>query len=429
MGVATVTNLGTLNNQALITKYSTELRRMAIPRDIYTNLRGEHIIYKGQQMSIPNGIYTKISASDQAGANNIRVLLKMPIRANILRGNTTALGTEVAPVIKSATLYRNNYRFVVQDVPGYGENRLDAAPYRLYENHVRDLSPHAAAEEGLEIRMALLESYGWNLMAGSTQNVAPAQWNRNFFVVGTPLNQQPVFHPTYATFTNRIVQAIDRAAGGNGSGNSNFVQTTGQMLTGNALDTIVRWAFRRRMKPLTIEARSAFVLTISQLAAARFSDPTFVDSMGNRWTDINRLNNEKIQNWYGVLGKYESASGATIYIVVDDRLPTLLPSGSGEPFGLTANYMWPTDEDLRLLDNTTIRDACILHGAGAIVNWEPEKMHMIHQDWDYNVRNGAGYAGVRGIQQLQFDNSPVDPTGVAREYAGSAIIVTGRAEV
>ncbi len=427
MAVNQYTPLATLNPQAVITKYSTDLRRKAIPRDIYTNIQGEHIIYEGQRLSIPNGIYTKISAKDQSGANNIRVIFKLPINNNILRGNAVAMGTEVAPVIRSGTLYRNNYRFVVQDTPGYGENKVDAAPYGLYEEHVRDLAPHARAEEGLEIRMSLVETFGWNLMAGSTQAVCPAQWNRNTFVVGCPLNQQPVFHPTWATYTNRIVASIDRAAGGDGLGSSNLVQTAGQMLTGNTIDTIVRWAFRRRMQPLTIGGRSAYVLTVSQLGAARFSDPAFVDSLGNRWTAQNNLN-EKTQNWYGVLGKYMSAAEADVYFVVDERLPTLLPSGSAAPFGLTAGYIWPTDVDLRNLDQDLVRDAMILHGAGAIVNFEPEKMHMIHQDWDYNVRNGAGYAGVRGIQQLQFDTSPVDPTGAAREYAGSALIIGGRLE-
>ncbi len=427
MGVNNYNNLGTLNPQALITKYSNDLRRQAILRDIYTNVRGEDIIYQGQRLSIPNGIYTKMKASDTSGANNVRVILKVPVNANILTANTVALGAEVAPVIRSGTLYRNNYRFVVQAPPGYGENRLDAQPYGLYEEHVRDLAPHAAAEEGLEIRMALVETYGWNLRFGSTIAVCPQQFNRNCFVAGLPVNQQPVFHPTWQTYTNRIGQAIDRAAGGNGQGSSNWQQRVTEMLNGNALDSLMRWALRRRMTPLTIGSRSAFVLTISQLQAQRFSDPSVADSMGARWTPQNRLQ-EHVQNWYGIIGKYVSATGADIYCVVDERLPTLWPTGSALPFGLSAGYVWPTDSDLRNLEQDNVRDACILHGKGALVNLEPERMHMIGQDWDYDIRNGAGYAGNRGIQQLQFDTSPADATGASRLYFGSAIVVCSRAE-
>jgi len=177
-----------------------------------------------------------------------------------------------------------------------------------------------------------------------------------------------------------------------------------------------------------IGGNQAFVLTISQLQAARFSNPNFVDTLGNRYTRTNNIESEEVQNWYGLLGKWMSAAGADVYIVRDDRLATLIPSGTAEPFGLTAGYMWPTANDQRQLDNPLTRDASILHGAGALYLMEPEKLHMISQDWDYNVRNGVGYAGVRGYQHLQFDTTPVDPTGAQREYFGSVLCVLGRAE-
>jgi LysM repeat protein len=117
MAVSLVTGLGTLNAQALITKYSNQLRRNAILRDIYTNLKGQDIIYEGQRLAIPNGIYTNIKASDTAGANSVRVILKMPVNANIITGGGIALGTEVAPVIRSGKLYSSPYRFVLQAPP------------------------------------------------------------------------------------------------------------------------------------------------------------------------------------------------------------------------------------------------------------------------------------------------------------------------
>ena len=427
MGVSLTTQLTNIDPTATVVKYSSELRRMAIPKDIYTNVRGDHIIYKGQAMAIPNGIYTKISAEDRSNANSINVILKLPIRANVIRGRGIAIGTEVAPQLRNSRIFRNNYRFVVHDEPGYGEDKLDAAPYKLYQEHVKDLSPHAAAYEGLEIRMALLESNGWSLQAGSTVNVCPAQWNPNFYVMNCPMLNQPAFSPVWATYTNNIVSSIDLAAGGNGLGSSNFVQTNPQMISGNGIDSCLRWGHRRRLTPLTIEGRSAYVLTISMLQAQRFSDPAFNDSMGSRWIQYNQLSSE-IQKWYGIIGKWQSAVGADVYIVVDDRLPTLLPTGSAAPFGLTPGYMWPTDVDLRNLGTALVRDACILHGAGAVVNWDAEAMHLIQDDYDYQIRRGKGYAGVRGIQLLQFDTSPVDATGVSRYYGGSAIVVCGRVE-
>lgn len=426
MGVQTTTLLANLDANAVITQYSRELRRKAIPRDFYTNIMGDDIIYQHKEADVPEMFYHKVEAQALSGANNVRLVMKDTVNANILRGRTTALGTEIAPVIKTGTIYRANYRIVFQAEPGYHEDKLDAQPYSLYQEHVRDLTPHARAEEGLEIRMGIIESYGFNLQAGTTATVCAPQWNPNFFVIGLGVSQQPAFHPNNATYTNRIVNAIDTASGGTGT----FPQRASEMLTCNTLDDIGRWAFARRMKPMTIDGRSAFVLSISHLGAQRFTDPAFVDSMGGRWVRVDRIQSKKVQNWYGILGEYKGPN-CSFYIVIDDRLATLLPSGTAAPFGLTAGYIYPTDNDLRNLDNALVRDAMILHGKGGLIKWEPEPMHLIQQDWDYRLRNGKGYAGVRGIQLLQFDvptTSANFATGVQREHWGSAVIVGSRAE-
>ena len=426
MGVRNYSSLNALSGGSLVVrKFSKTLRRRAIPKDIYANITGERIIYKRQELPMPTAVIERVSPEEIGGATSVRVGLKMEPNANIIRGNGVAMGTEVPPVVKSGTLYRNNYRIVFQDKPGYGEHKLDAEFYSLYEQHVKDLAPHAAAEEGLEIRMALVETNGWNLQTGSTQNTCPAQWNRHCYVAGAgTIASQPQFHPNYAVYTNRIVGAMDRASGGTGT----FPQTAAQMLSGKILDELPRFAFMRRLWPLMINGNQAFVLTISQLQAARFSNPNFVDTLGNRYTRVDDIKDSKVQNWYGMLGKWMSAAGSDIYLVRDDRLATLLPSGTGEPYGLQAGYMWPITNDQRNLDNPRVRDASILHGSGSLYLLEPEKMHMISQDWDYNVRNGVGYAGVRGYQHMQFDLTPPDPTGAAREYFGSVLVVLGRHE-
>ncbi|MGW8324075.1 MAG: hypothetical protein ACWGNI_00135 [Desulfobacterales bacterium] len=428
MGVRNYIDLNTLSGGSLaVRKFSNTLRRRAIPKDIYANITGERIIYKRQEMSMPSAVIERLSPEEIGGATSVRVGLKMEVNANIIRGNGVAMGTEVVPVVKSGDLFRNNYRVVFQDKPGYGEHKLDAEFYNLYDTHAKDLAPHGAAEEGLEIRMALVETYGWNLQFGSTANNCAAQWNRHCYVGGIPtIWQQPQFHPNWAIYTNRIVGAMDTASGGTGT----FPQTAGQMLSGKMLDDLVRFAFMRRLWPLSIENNQAFILTLSQLQAARFSstNTAFIDNLGNRYTRVDDIKDSKVQNWYGMIGKWESAAGATIYFVRDDRLATLLPSGTAAPYGLNAGYMWPTANDQRNLDNPLVRDVSILHGAGALYLLEPEKMHMISQDWDYNVRNGVGYAGNRGFQHMQFDTTPVDPTGAAREYFGSVLVVLGRDE-
>jgi hypothetical protein len=422
MAINPYQTLAQMNPQAVRTVFDGELRRNAILQDIYTNLRAPETELTGDnRMSIPAGIYGSITARDLTGANNIRVFLKLPINANIIRGAGVAIGTEVAPQLRSGSLFRNNYRFVAQDEPGYGVDKLDASYLKVYQEHVKDLGPHARAQEGLDIRMAHLETYGWNLMAGATQNVCPAQWNRHFFVAGLRVDQQPVFHPNYATYTNRIVAAMNLASGGNGQ----FAATEDQMLKCTTLDQIAIFALRRRLFPLRGK-RPYFVLTVSENTAAMFTNPKFSDSMGDRWLQVHQLNGDIAQTWNGIAGKFSSAVGYDIYVVIDERLPMLLPGGSASPYTLSPYYVWPTENDDRPLDNSRARDACILHGMGGVVNWEPEKIHNINWRWDYDLQRGYGYAGVRGIQQLQYDTSPAGATGATRIYSGSAIVVVAR---
>lgn len=422
MAINPYNSLATMHAPALKTVFDGDLRRTAILQDIYTDLRAPETELTGDnRMSIPAGIYGTITAKDLTGANNIQVTLKLPINANILRGATVAIGTEVAPTLRGGRLYRNNYRFVVQDEPGYGIDKLDASYLSVYQEHIKDLGPHARAEEGLEIRMAHLETYGWPLMAGATATVCPAQWNRHFFVAGLKVNEQPAFHPNWATYTNRIVGAIDRVSGGRGQ----FTVTEDQMLKCTTLDQIAIFALRRRLFPLRGK-RPYFVLTVSENTAAMFTNPKFADSMGDRWLQVHQMTGDVAQSWNGIAGKFSSAVGYDIYVVIDERLPMLLPGGSSEPYTLSAHYVWPTENDDRPLDNPHARDACILHGMGGVVNWEPEKLHNISWMWDYDLQNGYGYAGVRGIQQLQYDTSPAGATGATRLYSGSAIVVVAR---
>ena len=127
MGVANYTSLNTLSGGSLVVrKFSKTLRRRAIPKSIYANITGERIIYKRQELPMPTDVITRLTPEEIGGANNVRIGLKMEVNANVLRGNAVAMGTEIVPIVKSGTLYRNNYRIVFQDKPGYGEHRLDA---------------------------------------------------------------------------------------------------------------------------------------------------------------------------------------------------------------------------------------------------------------------------------------------------------------
>ena len=239
------------------------------------------------------------------------------------------------------------------------------------------------------------------------------------YVAGAADADQPDYDANLATYTNNIVAAI-MASGGN-----SLTPVAAQTATFRMFNKVAIEAMDRKIWPLDIAGEDAYILTVSPLQASVINDATYNATGGwaSQWYAVNRLP-EKTQMWYGILGAFKAPSGCTIYVTVDPRLASLLPTGSAEPFSLTAGYVWPGGVDRRNYANPNTRDASILHGKAGITNWEPEQMHFVTQDDDYARIMGHGIAGVRGLQQVQFDQ--VNPNSATREYYGSMIVVLAR---
>jgi hypothetical protein len=145
-----------LDSRSLIVGYDKKLRIKSLPDDIYTDLGG---LYNTEKQSVPNAIYMEVNKAALEGSNTTVITMKKPLQAAAVYGNAVAIGNEERPVTKSMTLYRNNLRKVVT-TPGYGTRALDAAAYKLYEQHIDDLSGWNSEQEGLEIRQAFMERFG-----------------------------------------------------------------------------------------------------------------------------------------------------------------------------------------------------------------------------------------------------------------------------
>lgn len=409
---AILTALTPLSPLAQIAGYDKELRVRAIIRDIYVAMPG---LYNRDGQTIPNAIYTQVS--DKTGANNTTVTMKLPLIGPPILGNRRLTQTEEQPRTKSGKIYRNNYKKAVS-VETYGVRQVDQRSYGLYKKHISDLSTWARQFEGLEIRQAVLETFGMALWSGDTTTLCQPRWNPHFYVQNCPDALQPVHHPNLTTYTNRIVSAILAASGTFAN------QNAAAAIMFNTLNKLALEALRRRLFPLTIEGHQAYIFVVSPLQATLFADPTWSDqSLGAVFLRGNDLS-EKVQNWHGMIGKFMNTIGPDIYVVRDEKCPTLIPSGTAAPFSLSAGYMWPGDLDRRQHDNPNVRDACFLLCKGAITKWEPEPLHFVKQGDDYERIMGHGIAGVRGIQQLQFDQD--NPNATSIEYYGSMVVVMAR---
>lgn len=392
MGVGVVTPAALDPNSARV-GYDKMLRKRSIPEDIYTALSG---MFKAQteSRSIPSAIYMTVEAEALRGSNSAVVTMKKPLSTAGVFGNTVAIGNEELPLTKSFRVYRNNCRKVIS-TPGYGARKLDADYLRLYPEHIADLATWNKEQEGLEIRSAFLQTWGYSLTFGDTAGICAQNWNPNIFVCGLPLRScSPVYSRNVATYTTNIVNTITAAGGGS------ILPTVNQTLNQPNLSNLSNFALERRITPLSIPGLpggKGYVLTISERQAAYISDPTW--SQRNMGSLIQRTQLPKpTADWPGVIGAYKD-----LLLVLDVRQPTLIPTGSTSPFGLQAGYLWPGDIDQRYRDDRDVCDTAYLHGADSIFKWEPEKLHHITQEDDYAKVIGHGTARVWGHRIPIYD--------------------------
>jgi hypothetical protein len=137
-------------------------------------------------------------------------------------------------------------------------------------------------------------------------------------------------------------------------------------------------------------------------------DPAW--SQRNLGSMINRTQlPERTANLPQVMGAYKD-----LLLVCDPRQPTILVSGTSEPYGLTAGYVWPGDVDLRDRTDVNTIDTFFLWGKAGIWKWEPEAAHHIQQLDDYGSLIGHGYSLVRGVGETIF----TDENGINEEQFG-----------
>jgi hypothetical protein len=410
MGVGVVVPAA-LDANSMRVGYDKMLRKRSLPEDIYTALSG---LTKPStdSRSIPSAIYMTIQGEALNGSNSAVVTMKKPLSTAGVFGNAVAIGNEEQPTTKSFRVYRNNCRKVIS-TPGYGVRKLDAEYLRLYPEHINDLSTWNKEQEGLEIRSAFLQQWGYSLTFGDTAALCAQNWNPNIFVCGLPIRScSPVYSSNVATYTTNIVNTITAAGGGS------ILPTVNQTLNQPNLSNLSNFALERRITPLSIPGLpggKGYVLTISERQAAFISDPSW--SQRNLGSLIRRDQlPAPTANWPGVIGSYKD-----LLLVMDVRQPTLNPTGSSAPFGLSAGYDWPGDIDQRYRDDRDVCDTAFLHGANSIFKWEPEKLHHITQEDDYAKVVGHGTARVWGHRIPIYDQQV--PNMGSYEYFGGVCVI------
>lgn len=392
--------------------YDKELRMKEKLDDIYEVSSG---IYSTDKKKIPNAIRMNVDAKAEAESNNVTITMMLRLGGMGVYDPNSAIGQEARPVTKTLTIYRNIVRKVVT-TPGYGPDDLDAKPYGLYEKWVDQLAVWNKEHHGLSIRQAVLEQFGESLVHGRTLGNSPRNWSPNLLVAGLGrLNMQVAYDANRAIFTTDIVNRI--VTSGGGSLNPLVTQTLNMPNLSNAHNLAIENRIET-FKIAGLPGGDGWVFTMSELQATYLGDPVWsARNLGSQYVAKAALP-EKTMNWPGVIGTYKK------FLLVEDPMqPTLIVSGSSEPWGLTAGYMLPGDDDDRERDDPNTRDTAFILGKAAIVDWVAMKLRFIRQSDDYEMIDGRGTAKVEGIRQPIYDQQI--PGLGSHEQFSSMVMVLG----
>jgi hypothetical protein len=386
-------------NANLIRQYwDTKLADESLQRDIFSVLRTQ--FDRTSNIDIPmNALTLEINAEANNGYRTATVGFSRALNQAPRQGDLQLqIGFEEGLRELTQTIYYNEFSHAVR-IYNYGIHYSSGTePYGVnMDLATRKLGAYMEELAGLYYRQALLQRFSQNLPFSP---VFQAQhWNPRFYVKNVVDTAQPAYSPVLQTYTNNIANACIAAGTG-----------LNATIDARYLTALHHYCTTNRIEPLEVAGGRGYILTIppSQKFHALSLDRT--DSpASSMFTPTHRFSDkEKIFFPEGAcLGKW-----INIYLVEDERAPTLTITGTAAPFTITAGYLHPGNNDQR--DTSTgARDVGFLLGRAPLIDWYPVKVHHKYDDYNYQKWEGKGAFAERGINLRWYD--AVTPTATSWE--------------
>jgi len=385
MAVATPSNL---NANLLRTYWDTNLFEESLFRDVFSRLRTR--FDRTSNIDIPlDTLVMEIQTELQNGYRTGRLGFINRLQGTPREGaNQQQLGFEETLREKAMTIYYNEFSHAVS-LYNYGIEYNDQAAYGINMGlATRLLGDYMEELFGLYYRQALLQRFSRNLT--QAPHSLAQHWNNRFYIKNVSDSAQPAFSTTLQTYTNNIATALIAAGTGiNATLDTRYLTALHHRIT---MD---------RIEGLSIGGKSnQFILTVPSSQKFHVLSLDRDDSLADYWTSVNRMSNEDKANFPDLLGRW-----LNIWLVEDERYPTLTVSGSAAPFTITPNYVQPGNNDGRAFAAGD-RDVGFLMGRAPLVDWYQTKIHHKFDDYNYQKWEGKGAFGERGVQLRIYD----DPT-------------------
>lgn len=404
-----MTTPGRVNAAGRMKAFIPKLARATLPSSLYgwsreTPKDVTRTVQGAIRMNTPpSEIFVDISKNFARGNIKVQLQFLASLDDPGVTGYTALLADangEEAQVYKGMEATANMTRKAVP-MRGDGPNAHEVSGYNGKAAVTGQLGQWGQDDVERSIRAAIVERVAPSLEAAPaslTIGVHPIV----FVATNLVSTSQPAdsYSVTAATWANVIGTAADNIPSGKEGG-----------LTYNNLANLSELVKTYRLRKLNLSRGKGWIVSISERGMQQLRrDPDL--KLALQHGDVRGPAN---QLFAGVKGPIDG-----FYFWEDERLPRLAVAGAAGSKTVTWSYYAHGKTDNRTGDF----DACIIHGAGAIVRGNAIPPHFVDEDEDYGVNEGMGLSFTQCVMRLQYDIA--SPVAGSYEIDGSALFLTRR---
>lgn len=434
---ATLTGMGAdaLRMQA----WAKKLREDSTLDDVFNRLK-DAVDVRMSNVEIPNSIFMEFETPGSVN-HKMTFPMSMPLKKAFQMGtDEDMLGKEEDLDLLHLTIRYNEIKKAVAH-RGWGIDYNDLSWTGLYGTITPKFIKAYGELRGRRIREALMLTYGEELTKAPTN--LKQQFNSNIFICNLDLGDMPVWDVTDLDATDGSVDTLGFYPDRSFSGANSYVESIAEkMLKASGtvsaskayldvdqifnLDLYVRTKIK--LTPLSIGKRKGYIFLVPSDVAAYLTNPNKSGSLGGSLTHYKDMSAEE-QSIPGIAGRIRS-----LWIVEDERAPTLTVSGAEGSYALSPGFVQPGDNDDRNLDPWNSTSGSVNYafevgfvlGAGCLAEWIVNPLAYASESTEYGKFQGKGSYMCGGIQLARFDrDTPDDAAGSAGTTRGKTIIQKG----
>jgi hypothetical protein len=299
-----------------------------------------------------------------------------------IEGNVKFLGNEDTFDMRFTKCYANDWAGGVT-LQNFGIDAREMAQYEIDKVAPKLLMQWRQEILGYYAREALVQRYSHNLTASPVS--LSQSYNKNWWLPSLADTAQPAYSATAGSHATLIGTAM--AAAG-----MNAVMTPSYLLE------LIDWLAGKYIMPVNIGGKQMYGLLTANREIRRLRDPAVSGSFGNYMKESGA-----VKGVNDLIPTAELVVADKLILIPDDRVSTTTLSGTGSAYTLTFGYDKAGRSTSKTSGVSTNGNAVYFHnnivlGAGALMWYEPEKMHKENQPDEYNQFDAQALFNAIGYQ-------------------------------